>query len=50
MSECLPRYYTILFNAATDAIRLLAEEKAEDAKALLIAAQQNAEEIYLSES
>ena len=50
MSECLPRYYTILFNAVTDAIRLLAEEKAENAKALLIAAQQNAEEIYLSES
>ena len=47
--ENLPRYYTALFNAVTDAIDLIAHSKGQEAMACLIAAQQKAEELYISE-
>ena len=48
--EDLPKYYTTIFNAVTDAIELLARSKVEEAAECLIAAQQKAEDLYISES
>ena len=48
--EDLPKYYTTLFNAVTDAIELLARSKVEEAAECLIAAQQKAEDLDISES
>lgn len=47
--ESLPRYYTTLFNAVTRAIGLIAGDEAAKAMECLIAAQQEAEEIYISQ-
>ena len=44
----LPRYYTVLFNAVTDAIKLIANGKEREALDVLVAAQQAAEDIYIS--
>ena len=46
----IPKYYTVLFNAVTDAIELLARSEVAKAMEGLIAAQQKAEELYISES
>ena len=43
------KLYTLLFNAATDALTELERLNVGAAKALLIAAQQQAEEIYMEE-
>ncbi|WP_312939477.1 hypothetical protein [Oscillibacter sp.] len=43
-----PKYYTIIFNAVTDALRELDAENPGKAKALLIQGQQEAEEVFLS--
>lgn len=45
----LPKCYTLLFNAVTDALALLEHGDIAAARALLITAQQNAEEAYLSQ-
>ena len=47
----LPLYYnyTVLFNAVTDAIDLIVNEKAKDALSVLVAAQQSAEELNITE-
>ena len=42
------KMYLKLFNAATDAIRHIDAEQPEAAKARLIAAQQEVEEIYIT--
>ena len=47
--ENLPKYYTTLFNAVTDAIELISHSEVSEAMACLVAAQQKAEEIYISE-
>ena len=44
--ENLPKYYTTLFNAVTDAIELISRSEVSEAMACLVAAQQKAEEIY----
>ena len=41
--------YLTLFNALTDAIRCLDQQDPEEARRILIQAQQDAEEQYLSE-
>lgn len=41
------RMYYRLFNTISDVIRLIQEEKYSEASALLMAAQQDAEELYL---
>jgi len=41
------KLYTELFNAVTDGIEALAQGQAEKAKAILIAAQQRCEELYM---
>ncbi len=45
--EKLPRYYTILFNAVTEAIEALEQQNFGTAKALLIHGQQAAETAYV---
>ena len=42
------KMYTILFNAATDALRAMEKNDTEKAKKLLITAQLRAEELYIS--
>ena len=42
------KMYTTLFNAVTDALEKMEAQNYGDAKALLIAAQQKAEEIYIT--
>ena len=42
------KMYLKLFNAATDAIRFIDADEPENAKARLIAAQQAAEEIFIT--
>lgn len=48
--EELPNYYTILFNAVTDAIAALDRQDFGQAKALLIQGQQEAETAYTEAS
>ena len=48
--ENLPKYYTTFFNAVTDAIELISRSEVSEAMACLVAAQQKAEEIYISEA
>ena len=43
------RLYTLLFNAVTDALEELERLNVGSAKAMLIAAQQQAEELYLED-
>ena len=43
------KMYTILFNAATDAVEQLGQQNYGTAKERLILAQQQAEEIYMDE-
>lgn len=45
--EHLPVFYTILFNAITDAIIALDHNDSHAAKCILLAAQLNAENAYL---
>ena len=47
--ESLPKYYTRLFNGVTDALKALQKRDYGKAEDLLIRAQQDAEEIYISE-
>ena len=42
------KMYTMLFNAVTDALEKMEAQNYGDAKALLISAQQKAEEIYIA--
>ena len=42
------KMYTMLFNAVTDALTQMEAQNYGDAKDLLIAAQQKAEEIYIT--
>ena len=47
----MPNYekmYFLLFNAITDAVRLLEENKIADASLKLLIAQHDAEELYIS--
>ncbi|WP_293009489.1 MULTISPECIES: hypothetical protein [unclassified Oscillibacter] len=46
--EEFPKYYTIIFNAVTDALKELDAGNPGKAKALLIRSQQEAEEAFLS--
>ncbi|WP_312636953.1 hypothetical protein [Oscillibacter sp.] len=48
--EEFPKYYTIIFNAVTDALRELDAGNPVKAKALLIQGQQKAEDAFLSAS
>lgn len=48
MQDEYRRPYTIIFNAVTDALAALDRGDYEQARALLIKAQQNAEEAYIS--
>ena len=48
--EELPNYYTILFNAVTDAIAALDRQDFGQAKALLVQGQQEAETAYTEAS
>ncbi len=48
MSNELPRAYTILFNAITDALAALERHDYDQAEALLILAQQEAEDAYIN--
>ena len=43
----IPNYYTLLFNRVTDAIEAIEEQNYGAAKAILIKAQQDAEELYI---
>ncbi len=45
----LPNYYSLLFNAVTDALEQLDRQNIISARDILIRAQQDAEEAYLSE-
>lgn len=45
--ENFPKYYTLLFNAVTDAIRDLDNQNYSAARARLVKAQQDAEDAYL---
>ena len=45
--EELPKYYTNLFNGVSDAIEALQHFDYEEALAVLIQAQQDAEELYI---
>ena len=49
MQKELPQYYTVLFNAVTDAIDLIANKREQDALTILVTAQQTAEDIYIAE-
>ena len=42
------KMYTTLFNAVTDALEKMEAQNYGDAKSMLIAAQQKAEEIYIT--
>ena len=42
--------YHLLFNAATDAVRALDRDDADQARSILIRAQRQAEERYLAET
>ncbi|WP_312613663.1 hypothetical protein [Oscillibacter sp.] len=46
--EEFPKYYTILFNAVTDALRELDAGNPGNARAILIQCQQAAEDAFLS--
>ena len=48
--DTLPSYYTILFNAVTDAIAALDRQGFGQAKALLVQGQQQAEAAYTEAS
>lgn len=48
--ENLPSYYTILFNAVTDAIQALDRQDFGQARALLVQGQQQAEDAYIAEA
>ena len=43
------KLYTELFNAVTDSIEALTQGRVAEAKAILIAAQQTCEELYLAQ-
>ena len=43
----LPKYYTSLFNAVTDAIQAISQQNYGLAKEILLQAQQKAEELFL---
>ena len=45
--EGLPAYYTVLFNAVTDAIDALDRQDLGQARLLLVQGQQQAEDAYL---
>ena len=45
--ENFPAYYTMLFNAITDALRLIGESRYADAALLLKDAQIHAEDAYI---
>jgi len=45
----LPKYYTSLFNAVTDAIRAIEQQNYGTAKDILINALQESEELYLEQ-
>ena len=45
--ENFPKYYTLLFNAVTDAIEDIDQKKYGAARERLVKAQQDAEEAYL---
>lgn len=45
--ESIPRYYSIVFNAATDALAALENQNFGLARELLIRGQQQAEEAFL---
>lgn len=49
-NKSLPRYYTILFNAVTDAIAALDRQDFGQARALLVQGQQQAEDAYIAEA
>ena len=42
----LPKYYTVLFNAVTDALEAMEHQDFGSAKALLIQGQQDAEDAF----
>lgn len=46
--EVYQKMYTMLFNAVTDALEKIEAQNYGDAKDLLIAAQQQAEDIYIT--
>ena len=48
--EGLPRYYTLLFNAVTDALEALQAGEYTKAELLLLNGQHSAEEAYLQET
>lgn len=48
--EELPRYYTVLFNAVTDALTALEAGEYTKAELLLLNGQHSAEEAYLQET
>ena len=43
------RLYTLLFNAVTDAVEQMEQQNYGAARDILVAAQQNAEELYIAE-
>lgn len=47
--DSLPKGYTILFNGITDALTALSEQNFGTAEAILIQAQQRAEDAYLDD-
>ena len=47
--ENFPKYYTRLFNGVTDALEAMKVQDYDKAEHLLISAQQDAEEMYLSD-
>ena len=47
--ENFPKYYTRLFNGITDALEALEKQNYIKARDVLIKAQQDAEEMYISE-
>ena len=49
-NKSLSRYYTILFNAVTDAIQALDRQDFGQARALLVQGQQQAEDAYIAEA
>ena len=48
--ENLPKYYTTLFNAVTDAIELISRSEVSEAMACWVAAHKKAEENYIPEA
>ncbi len=48
--EELPKYYTVLFNAVTDALEALERQDFGTARALLERGQREAEDIYAQEA